>query len=150
MANELDTLLRIWGARRDVATVAADADPFGRRYLTFDGEHEIACFQTGTDLVLEAEIGALPARRDEAEAVLERHLNTQLARAYRSSEVLSLAPDSGRLVLFRTLDARATELAAFDSALSSFVNAQAFWSAEHRSSAVAPRAASPVAQFLYP
>jgi hypothetical protein len=51
----------------------------------------------------------------------------QLARAGSGQEVVSMAPESDVLILFRTLRADRIQYLEFERAMGEFVNAAAFW-----------------------
>lgn len=149
MAIELDTLLSRWTDRRGVELDEIDDE--GRHHFVFDGEHEVACFQAGERIFLQSGLRALPTQRDNAAALVDSFLKLQLARAHRSPEIMTIDKDNGQLVLFRQLDANAIETADFDDAISSFVNAVAFWSKQNVSGPVARSPfAAPASQFVYP
>ena len=149
MGPELETLLMKWAARRRLDPGPADED--GRRHFVFDGEYEVAVFQPGSRAVLEADLGALPARHGEAEALIAQLMELQLARADRSAETLAVDRAADRLVLVRTFDAGGLETAAFDEIIGAFVNAVAFWT-EQRSQQPAARSSMivPQQQFVFP
>ncbi len=149
MGQELETLLKKWAERRRLDLGPTDED--GRRYFVFDGEYEVAVFQAEARTVLEADIGALPARHGEAETLIARLMELQLARAHRSAETLAVDRTADRLVLMRTLETRGLEAAAFDEIVGAFVNAAAFWTAQRaeQQTARGPTMAPP-RQFVFP
>ncbi|MEO0763590.1 MAG: CesT family type III secretion system chaperone, partial [Pseudomonadota bacterium] len=128
---------------------AVDAD--GRRFVVFDGLYELALFQLGEQLYLSAPIGALPVAREARQDALDHLLGLQMARAGHGAEVMSIEPDDGELMLFRTLPARHVTAASFEAALSSFVSTLEFWTKQlQRRSAGAERPAPPALQIMYP
>ncbi|MEM9762199.1 MAG: CesT family type III secretion system chaperone [Pseudomonadota bacterium] len=148
MTVELDKLLTAWAERCGVALNPADGD--GWRHFVFDGRYEVAVNQIGDRLVLQSDVVDLPARPDEAEALIARLLKLALARARRSSESLSCDTERGTLTLQRVIDARAAELVSFETAMGEFVNALSFWSS--RTAAPAARRGPLTAQpkLLFP
>lgn len=149
MASELENLLAQWAARRKLDATESDLE--GKRYLVFDGRHEVALSQTGETIVFEADLSDLPARRDQAEDLLEQLLKHQLAHAQTGAEVLSLTETGQTLTMFRTARAIRIELNDFDEMLGAFVNALAAMSHQIASQEGQPmEAALPVSQVFLP
>ena len=149
MAGELETLLEEWAERRQVEAPQSRSD--GKHFFVFDGEFEVAASQLGPSIFLETDLVALPGHREAAESLLDRLLKLQLARARTAHEVVSLAPGSDTLMLFRVLRADRIEFRAFQKAMSDFVNAAAFWTAKLAFTTQARIVPGPVsAQIFYP
>lgn len=125
MAGELNNILEQWTERRQLARPRRDAD--GKHFFVFDGQFEVALSQSAGSIFVETELTELPKCGDEAEDELVRILKLQLAKARSGREVLSLATDRDRWVLFRILPADGLTLRDFDTAVGDFVNAAAFW-----------------------
>ncbi len=147
MAGELESLLSVFTQQRGM--VKPGSDEHGRYYFLFDGDLEVCLFQTGERIYMEGDIGALPPDPVRTEAFLRGRLRRNLARLGDRHEVLSIDPDSDRLVLFRQLPARKLSNLDFDRAMEDFVNALTFWDTETETvsrEAVAP----PPMRMLFP
>ncbi|MEM8991073.1 MAG: CesT family type III secretion system chaperone [Pseudomonadota bacterium] len=148
MAGELASFLQTWCALRDVPVPAREAD--GRCFLVFDGLYEIALSQLGRSIQLEADLAPLPQRRDLAEALLERLLKLQLARAPESAAALTLSGEQ-RLVAVEQIASDRLENRVFEERLGGFVNTVAmFMTLLSEEATPRPPAPMQAAQFFYP
>ena len=124
--SELDILLEEWARRHRVAGLACDE--FGNYSLLFDGQYEVRLTQPDRLIVIETELDKVPSDRATAGAVLDELMSLQLADCRDAAEVLALNNDTEHLILFRQLQADRTNAECLAEALSSFVNAQEFFS----------------------
>lgn len=128
MAGELENFLSEWSSRREIEVAERDGD--GKVFLVFDGEHEIAMSQLGGSIYMEANLTAVPSRRDEAEAVIENLMKLQLVQARKDDNVLSVTAEDDTLTMFRVLRADRINLNGFERALGGFVNSVAFMTSQ--------------------
>lgn len=148
MAGELGSLLSQWCATRQMAEPGRESD--GRAFMVFDGLYEVALSQVGPTILLEAELGPVPERRDAAEALLETLLRMQLARAAEGEQTLSLS-EAGVLELSEQMEAGRLDRLRFEARLGAFVNATAAMSALMASEPAARAPMPPMAtQVLFP
>lgn len=149
MAADLDILLADWTGRRGIDT--PERDERGRRFLVFDGAHEVVLTERGDRIRMEAAVATLPPQPDAAEALLDSLLRLQTARSGAASESLAMDPETDALVVIRTLDSTRLDLRGFDRALGAFVNAAAFFQAKADPSDRGAAAPGPAfTQFLFP
>ncbi|MEM6944300.1 MAG: CesT family type III secretion system chaperone [Pseudomonadota bacterium] len=128
MGREMDTMMASWADRHRVTLPDLDED--GYRYFVFDGEFEVKFSQAGQEMLLETDLGELPQKRSASAILFERLLKMQMARAGGSPEILALDGERRMFVLHRSLPLSRTELPQLEDAISSFVNATAFWSTQ--------------------
>ena len=146
MNGELDSLAAQFAARHDLQPPSRDEE--GRYHFLIDGDLEIALFQHGHKIVLEAQLQPLPGGRNEVGPFLEQSLRRHLGRLRDHQEVLSLDPDDDRLVLFRQLSAPGLSVVDLDQAIGDFANGLAFW--QHVSRAPDRPARLPMQQIFRP
>lgn len=128
MAGELERLLEQFAARWTFDTPSPDEQD--RYSLVLDGNLRITLFQSGDQIYLEGHPGSLPEDSRQAEERLGDILRKHLAGLEKQEEVLSLAPASDDLLLFRRLPARTLNLADLEKALEAFSNRLEFWAYE--------------------
>ena len=147
MAKELDALLARFAEHRSLNGLNSDIG--GRYSILIDNDLEVALFQSGDRLYIEAALESLPADTYKVEQLLRHYLQLQLVRSPNKLETVSLEPDSDRLILFRQLSIKALSLDAFEQVLEEFANSLDFWILNNTTSAThLPAPAS--MQILFP
>lgn len=125
MAGELDMLMKQFTDRHRLSDPRRDEE--GRYFLLFDGTLEVALFQTGERIYLEAPVVMLPTDKQEAELFLKKCLNKQLVRIPKGEGGLAMHPQEERLIFYRQISARFLAFLDFEQAIEHFVNGLEFW-----------------------
>ena len=146
MARALKDIVTNWA---DHYGVAPEPDDLGRHVLTFDGAQEVFVSQVGSTVIFEAPLGSIPARRDQAEPLLERLLSLQLARAAKTPSTLALSEEHDALVVICACDADDITSVEYEEILGDMVNAAAFWIKQMKSGP-ADDAPPPRVQMMFP
>ncbi|MBW7849339.1 MAG: type III secretion system chaperone [Rhodospirillales bacterium] len=112
--------------------------PDGSFLLVFDDRYKVRFRGDGSNAaIIHARIGVLPTDgRERAEAV-QTLLGTATARMRKAPDIVALSEDEREVTLFRRF---ATDVSpsAFETLLSEFVNALAFWQRAYSSGATRP------------
>ena len=147
MENKLDTLIAELATQRDLSQPRQDEA--GRFFLLLDGELELSLMQHADRIVIEGRVGPVPGDPVRAEALLARALKARFARLKRRSEVLSIDPENGELVVFIELAAPALALSGLERGLAALAGSLEYWR-EQLARDTAPVMPSPAMRVLYP
>jgi hypothetical protein len=123
--TERDDLLARLGERWGL--LATNVNGRDLYQLEIDGRFDVALFQTGGTVMIEASLGPLPSGDDRAWDRLLELLGTYLGELRTREEVLSLTLDSRDLILFRRLSRSGLTLDRLEVALEAFVNQLELW-----------------------
>ncbi len=98
-----------------------DAD--GRSILSFDGDLNVALYaETRHRLLAEGVLFDLPEDPQQADALVAKILQINLAGMRRRRQVLALDEAQGRVILYRRFDSQTISLEKFETALADFID----------------------------